>query len=249
MKRVSRSIFPFFLCSILVLSCQQHFRPQAVQYAGYGIDQAVQDSSMVNFLKPYAGKVGETMNDVVAELGLTLKKQQPDGSLGNFLADSYLTMARKKFDSGADIAFINNGGIRLNSIQAGPLKRGVIYEVMPFDNLLVILKISGSQLQKYLDHIAAENGCGIAGVQMRIREGKATDILVNGKLLDPTATYTMVNSDYTVNGGGGFNDLRNLPAQKTGYLLREATLDYCAIFRQEGKPVTVSSEKRILNGN
>jgi 2',3'-cyclic-nucleotide 2'-phosphodiesterase (5'-nucleotidase family) len=119
---------------------------------------------------------------------------------------------------------------------------------MPFDNLIVIVKISGLQLQQYLDHIALENGCGIAGVQMRIEEGKAKDILINGKPIDPNATYTMVNSDYVVNGGGGYSDLRNLPAQKTGYLLREATLDYCAIFRQEGKPITVSTEKRILNG-
>lgn len=249
MKRVSRSIFPFFLCAVLALSCQKHFQPKSVQYAGYGIEQQVRDTGMVQFLQPYANKVGETMNDVIAELPETLKKQQPDGSLGNFLADSYLAMARKKFDPAADMAFINNGGIRLNTIQAGPLRRGIIYEVMPFDNLLVIVKLSGLQLQQYLDHIARENGCGIAGVQMRIRDGKATEVLVNGKPIDLTATYTMVNSDYTVNGGGGYSDLRNLPSQKTGYLLREATLDYCAMFRQEGKPITVSAEKRILNGN
>ena len=70
-------------------------------------------------------KVGETMNDVLAELGTTLKKEQPNGSLGNFLADAYLAMAQKKFDPAATVAFINNGGIRLNSLQAGPLRREV----------------------------------------------------------------------------------------------------------------------------
>jgi len=189
------------------------------------------------------------MNDVMAELGTTLQKQQPDGTLGNFLADAYLAMARKKFEPAADVAFMNNGGIRLNAIQAGPLPRGSIYEVMPFDNLLVIVKLTGTQLQQYLDHIAGEGGCGIAGIRMTIREKKATEVFIHDKPIDPMATYTMVNSDYTVNGGGGFNLFKDMPIQKTGYLLRDAILDYSADFKASGKPIIVSGEKRILNGN
>jgi len=249
MKRFSSSIFTVFLSVTLLVSCQPHFRPQAVQYAGYSIEQGNKDSAVVRFLQPYSAKVGETMNDVLAELGSTLQKSQPDGTLGNFLADSYLAMARKKFDPAADMAFINNGGIRLNSLQAGPLRRGSIYEVMPFDNQLVILKISGVQAQQYLNHIAAEGGCGIAGVTFVIRDKKATDILINEKPIDPAATYTMVNSDYTIGGGGGFVQFKDLPMQKTGYLLRDATIDYCADFKAAGKPIIVSGGKRITNGN
>lgn len=189
------------------------------------------------------------MNDVMAELGTTLKKEQPDGTLGNFMADAYLSMARKKFDPSADVAFMNNGGIRLNNIQAGPLRRGSIYEVMPFDNLMVIVKITGAQLQQYLDYIAAEGGSGIAGVRMTIRDKKATEVFINDKPIDMAASYTMVNSDYAVNGGGGFNLFKNMPFQKTGYLLRDAILDYSADFKASGKPIIVSSQKRIMNGN
>jgi 2',3'-cyclic-nucleotide 2'-phosphodiesterase (5'-nucleotidase family) len=249
MNKIFRNIFSFIFLIILTESCQKHFQPQSLQYAGYSVDQMSTDTAVLIFLKPYTSKVGETMNDVVVELGAPLKKQLPDGSLGNFLADAYLTMAKKKFDAQAEVAFMNNGGIRLNSIQAGPLKRGVVYEVMPFDNLLVILKISGLQLQQYLDFIATEGGCGIAGVQMQIKAGKATEIFINGKPINPTATYTMVNSDYAVGGGGGYSSLKDLPIQKTGYLLREAILDYCTLYKQEGKPITISQEKRISNGN
>jgi len=189
------------------------------------------------------------MNDVIAELGTTLKKEQPDGTLGNFMADAYLAMARKKFDASADVAFMNNGGIRLNNMQAGSLRRGSIYEVMPFDNLLVILKLTGAQLQQYLDYIAAEGGSGIAGVRMTIRDKKATEVFIQNKPIDFSASYTMVNSDYAVNGGGGFNLFKNMPFQKTGYLLRDAILDYSADFKASGKPIIVSGEKRIINGN
>jgi hypothetical protein len=123
MKRFPGSIITFFLSATLIVSCQPHFSPKTVQYAGYSIEQGAKDSAIISFLQPYSAKVGETMNDVLAELGSTLQKSQPDGSLGNFLADSYLAMVRKKFDPSADMAFINNGGIRLNSLQAGPLRR------------------------------------------------------------------------------------------------------------------------------
>jgi 2',3'-cyclic-nucleotide 2'-phosphodiesterase (5'-nucleotidase family) len=249
MKRFSQTIFSVFFVAVFFVSCHKQFQPQSVQYAGYSVDQSRTDTTLSNFLKPYSAKVGETMNDVMAELGTTLKKEQPDGTLGNFMADAYLSMARKKFDPSADVAFMNNGGIRLNNIQAGPLRRGSIYEVMPFDNLLVIVKITGAQLQQYLDYIAAEGGSGIAGVRMTIRDKKATEVFINDKPIDIAASYTMVNSDYAVNGGGGFNLFKSMPFQKTGYLLRDAILDYSADFKASGKPIIVSSQKRIMNGN
>jgi 2',3'-cyclic-nucleotide 2'-phosphodiesterase (5'-nucleotidase family) len=249
MKRFSLKIFSVLIVAVFFVSCHKQFQAQSVQYAGYSVDQSKTDSTVSTFLKPYSSKVGETMNDVMAELGTTLQKQQPDGSLGNFLADAYLAMARKKFEPAADVAFMNFGGIRLNSIQAGPLRRGSIYEVMPFDNLLVILKLTGAQLQQYLDHIAGEGGCGIAGVRMTIKEKKATDVYIQNKPIDLKALYIMVNSDYAVNGGGGFNLFKDLPSNKTGYLLRDAILEYTTDFKTTGKPIIVSDEKRILNGN
>ena len=249
MKRFSQTIFSVLFVAVFFVSCHKQFQPQSVQYAGYSVDRSKTDTTLTNFLKPYSGKVGETMNDVMAELGTTLKKEQPDGTLGNFMADAYLSMARKKFDPSADVAFMNNGGIRLNMIMAGPLRRGSIYEVMPFDNLLVIVKLTGAQLQQYLDYIAAEGGSGIAGARMTIRDKKATEVFIQNKPIDLSASYTMVNSDYAVNGGGGFNLFKSMPSQKTGYLLRDAIIDYSAEFKASGKPIIVSGEKRIINGN
>jgi 2',3'-cyclic-nucleotide 2'-phosphodiesterase (5'-nucleotidase family) len=247
MKRYISFLFPVVFAYLLASGCHQAFRPEAMQYAGYDVNNQVRDTSFDAFIKPYAAKVGETMNDPVGELPLTLVKSLPDGSLGNFMADAYLAMAREKFDAAADMAYMNHGGIRLNTIQAGTLRRGTIYEVMPFDNLMVILQVKGSLVRQFLDHIAEEGGGGIAGVQMIIKDKKATDIRIQGQALDPEKTYTLVNSDYVVNGGGRFNGFRDLPAQKTGYLLRDAILDYCSGFRKAGKPLPVSTEKRIVH--
>ena len=45
---------------------------------------------------------------------------------------------------------------------------------------------------------------GIAGVRMTIRDKKAIDVYINNKPIDLLATYTIINSDYAVNGGGGY---------------------------------------------
>jgi hypothetical protein len=110
----------------------------------------------------------------------------------------------------------------------------------------VILKVTGAQLQAYLDFVSAEGGGGIAGVKMTISGKKATDVRVDGKPIDPAATYVMANSDYTV-FSGGFGGLKTLPVRRTGYLLRDATIDYCLDFRQRGLPIVVDTEKRIRN--
>ncbi|MCU0380582.1 MAG: 5'-nucleotidase C-terminal domain-containing protein [Chitinophagaceae bacterium] len=247
MRRISILSFAAVFVLAYQPGCHPKFQPTSLQYAAYDVNQQATDSAYIAFIKPYADKVGETMNNPVGELPLPLVKALPDGSLGNFMADAYLAMAREKFDPSAEVAYMNHGGIRLNQVQAGTLRRGTVYEVMPFDNLMVILKVKGSLLRQFLDHIAEEGGGGIAGVQMNIRDKKAINIRIKGQPLDTEATYTMVNSDYVVNGGGRFTGFKDLPAQKTGYLLRDAILDYCERYKAAGKPIPVSTEKRIVH--
>jgi 2',3'-cyclic-nucleotide 2'-phosphodiesterase (5'-nucleotidase family) len=107
--------------------------------------------------------------------------------------------------------------------------------------------VKGTLLKQFLDHIAEEGGGGIAGLQMAIREKKAVNILIQGQPFDPEKTYTVVNSDYVVNGGGRFTAFRGLPAQNTGYLLRDAILDYCAGYQSAGKTIPASADKRIVH--
>jgi 2',3'-cyclic-nucleotide 2'-phosphodiesterase (5'-nucleotidase family) len=241
-----KRLLPFLLL-LVIAGCHKAYQPTALQYAGYDVRDIAPDSAMLGLIAPYREKVGAAMDDVVAELPMTLIKALPDGTLGNFMADAYLAMAREKFAPSADFAYMNHGGIRLNQVQAGPLRRGTVYEVMPFDNLLVIVPVSGALVQRFLDHIAAEGGGGVAGLTMRIRDKKAVDVRIQGMPLDTARTYMMVNSDYVVQGGGRFEGFRALPAQKTGYLLRDAIQDYCKAFQSQGVALPVSTEKRIIH--
>jgi 2',3'-cyclic-nucleotide 2'-phosphodiesterase (5'-nucleotidase family) len=232
----------FFIVSYFYSSSQQ-----LASSRGYSVQSASGiDSAMYKMVGPYRENVDKTMNEVLAENEADLLKEIPDSRLGNFLADAYLWAARQKIDKDAEIAFMNHGGVRINRIGKGAVTRRTIYEVMPFDNLLVVAEVSGVLLQQYLDKIAADGGGGgVAGVRFAISEKKAVAVMVNGKPLDLNRTYKMVNSDYTLDSGSGIPAFKTLKQVRSGYLMRDAIIHYCQYLQQSGKKISVEPQMRI----
>ena len=99
------------------------------------------------------------MNDVVGIADISLEKKQPECTLGNFMVDAFLTMAAEKYNTKVDAAILNYGGMRLTQLPAGNVTNGKIFELMPFDNLLILQKLKGAVVQQLLD-LAAGNGAG-----------------------------------------------------------------------------------------
>jgi 2',3'-cyclic-nucleotide 2'-phosphodiesterase (5'-nucleotidase family) len=82
---------------------------------------------------------------------------------------------------------------------------------------------------------------------MQIRDKKAVNVWIGAQLLDPAKTYTVINSDYVVNGGDNAVMLKNIPQQNIGYLMRDAIFDYIKILKAEGKNISVKEEKRVTH--
>lgn len=244
--------FPFlaFACLFLFagISCNTVYQSQSLQYKSYRItDTITRDGNTLSMLKPYSDNVNKTMNEVVGVADISLEKKQPEGTLGNFLADAFLTMAQEKYNTKADIALINFGGIRLTQLPAGNVTNGKIFELMPFDNLLILQKLKGNVLQQFLDLIAAKGGWPVAGMTMQIRDKKAVNVMIGGKPLDATATYTIVNSDFIANGGDNADMLKSIPQVTNGYLMRDAIFDYIKKLKSQGKNITANIENRVTN--
>lgn len=244
-----KRIYFFILLSVLLSACHLSQSPTGVAFKGYPVGKSNGvDSGYLKMLKPYTDSVDLTMNEVLAENATELLKQVPNSTLGNFLADAYLWAAREKFDKRADVAFMNHGGVRINRIPAGKIDRRIIYEVMPFDNTLVIVEVKGLLLQEMLDRIAEDGGGGgVAGLSMRIKDKKAVDVAIGGQAIDPQRTYFIVNSDYAVDGGGGFNGFKTLPQQRTGYFQRDAIILYCKSIGKGGAKRFDEPKNRIIN--
>ncbi len=243
-------VFSAFLVTLFISACYSTYQPAAVQYKDYKINQSIrQDSALLVLIKPYADSVNKKMNDVIAVSAVELEKKQPEGSLGNLLADAMLTMARAKYKIPVDAAFINFGGIRLPSLPAGNITRGKVFELAPFDNVVVVQKINGKVLQEFLDHLAGRGGWPCAGITWQIKDKKAVNVKINGNPLNESADYYIANNDYVANGGDDCSMLKGIPQLNQNYLFRDALIDYFTNFTRQGKKISAQLENRVSNAN
>lgn len=248
MSKISKFFVAGFLITGGIFSCTTAYQAQKIQYNDYRIATgAKQDSSILVLLKPYSDSLSKSMNDVVAVSETDLEKKQPEGSLGNFLADAMMAMAEKSYATHIDAAFINYGGIRLPSLPSGNITRGKVFELSPFDNLLVIQKLNGKTLQEFLDHVASKGGWPCAGVSMQIKDKKAINVKIGGAALNESTVYTIANNDYVANGGDDCIMLKAIPQVSNGYIFRDAVFDYLAELKKQGKKISGKTENRVSN--
>ncbi len=240
-------LFPVFFTLVFAsLSCNTLYKSQTLEYQSYQIHDTLQKNiALVNFLTPYKVKVNSMMNNVIGYVEKNLDKKLPEGELGNFMADAYLQMAREKFKTHIDVAFMNYGGIRLNQLSKGNITNGKIFELMPFDNLLILQKVKGNVLQDFLDLTANQGGWPVAGLTMQMKNKKAFDVMINGKKLEPEHIYIIANSDYVANGGGDAVMLKDIQQISIGYLMRDALFDYIESLKREGKSINAKIENRV----
>lgn len=206
----------------------KYFAPVQVNAYNYGVEASRQgeQQAMKAFLQPYADSVNSSMNIVLGNLEQQLTKSWPECSLGSFMTDAYLEIAEIKFGKKVDISIMNYGGIRLNSMEPGPITKGKLFELMPFDNLMVLLEIDGSKLQAFLDHTASRGGWPIAGGSFTIENKKATSVKIGGEPLNPNKKYVVATSDYVASGGDESNVLKEIEQINIGYLQRDALIEY-----------------------
>lgn len=204
------------------------------------------DSSVAHFLQPYRQGLNKTMNEVLTHTTGRIEKGQPNGPLNDLLTDALLQQSAQRYGKPLDASHLNYGGIR-NNLPAGDITTGSIFEVMPFDNQLVVLTLTGDMLQQLLNHFAKGDKLIVGGLRATIHDGNVQNVaFTNGRTLQPNETYTVAMSDYVADGGDNAGFLKNaVKRENINYLIRDALIDY---FRQQGKtgqPINPVSDGRI----
>jgi 2',3'-cyclic-nucleotide 2'-phosphodiesterase (5'-nucleotidase family) len=245
-----RKLLPFFVIALFAASCSSTTQTTSLLYKDYRIEkEAKKDSSVVKMLQPYTLSLNASMDKVIGFSVNGLSAKQPESGLGNLMADCMRIMAEKKFGRKVDAGFMNQYGIR-SYIPKGNITVGKIFELMPFDNLVVLQEIKGSVLLQFLNKIAADGGWPVSrGVKMGIKDKKAVNISINEKSLDENALYIIANSDYVAGGGDNCEMLRGIPQINKGYLYRDVLMEFIVSYTQQGKPVDYTIESRVVNVN
>jgi 2',3'-cyclic-nucleotide 2'-phosphodiesterase (5'-nucleotidase family) len=246
MRKQAQGILLIFF--VFISSCTTTYQSTAVQYKDYRITQtAPVNPGLTVMLKPYTDSINKSMNDIIVVSAMALEKDQPEGTLGNVLADGMLTMAIQLFNTKVDAAFINSGGIRLQALPAGNITRGKVFELLPFDNIIVLQRVSGTVLKQFVDHVAGRGGWPCAGITFQLKNKKAVNIMVGGAPLDEMAAYTIANNDYIANGGDDCTMLGKQPQQNGGFLFRDAIIKYFSGIAKKGMQLSSKIEKRVTN--
>jgi 2',3'-cyclic-nucleotide 2'-phosphodiesterase (5'-nucleotidase family) len=187
-----------------------------------------------DLLVEYRKNLDAIMNVEIGNTNRDLKKEKPNGTLGNMVADALLWKANTIEKT--DAAVINYGGIRVPVLMAGKITLGEVFEIMPFDNTISIVKMNSDELKVFCNHIAQSGGWPVSGISFSIDSNKAVAIKINNQPLRENETYKIAMSDYVAGGGDKAAFLKILPATKTQVLVRDAIIEfvkYCASIKSD----------------
>jgi len=204
------------------------------------------DKSYEAYLAPIKKQLGAKMNVVIGQAAETMRGGGPESLLSNWNADVYFQAASKYLGKSVDVSIVNLGGLR-TVIPGGNITVGKIYELMPFENELVILWLKGSKLAELTQFFAKVGGEGVSGIRMEINNGKAENVTVNGSPIDPEKIYTIATSDYLAGGNDKMIQLaQNVKRVNTGIKVRDMLLDYIKAETKKGNKIESKLDGRIV---
>lgn len=261
----SRWLLPLLLLASAPLALAQQPAPQAApatqapaardihaRVTQTPIDASIKDDPAVDQMLVVYGPKVRALDVVIGKLKGELRKGGIGaGSLGNFVADGMRAEAIVKVGKHVDLALMNGGGLRRQTIGEGDLRARDIFELLPFENALVTLDLTGEQLLKLLGVIVtsreAQSGARITYVIKADKSAALQAAKFGNKEIDPSAIYTIVTIDYLVNvGGERYGVLREGKNTKAlGITLRDAIMDYVKAETAAGRDIKPSLDGRF----
>ncbi|MDX6306085.1 MAG: 5-nucleotidase / UDP-sugar diphosphatase, partial [Blastocatellia bacterium] len=204
----------------------------------------------------YGPRVRE-LEVVIGKLTGELKKSGAgSGSLGNFVTDAMRAQASLKAGKAVSVALMNAGGMRRNSIGEGELKARDIFELLPFENALITVDLTGEQLTRLLKMIVAGREAQSGARLVYKTNADKTSEMESARLrdssgekeIDPKATYTVVTIDYLYKVGGPrygmLQEGKNM--KELGITLRDATINYVKSETAAGREIKPTLDGRFV---
>ena len=211
--------YTIYIVAILLIACSPTYILQSHDNEVIGVQSPI-DSSILAIITPYQNGIEDQMNEVLTYTKNDLKKGKPQSTIGNFVTDLCLNYAD------AHLCIMNNGGLR-TTINKGNITRGKIYELMPFENELVVLELNKNDYLGLLNYITKRGGEPFSGVTITMDD--KGNIIDNSFPVDFDSgeKLKVITSDYLANGGDKMSFFKDKEQIKVGMKLRDAIIDYC----------------------
>jgi 2',3'-cyclic-nucleotide 2'-phosphodiesterase (5'-nucleotidase family) len=135
---------------------------------------------------------------------------------------------KKRENKTIDLCLLNHGGIRA-ILPKGNVTSRTAFEIMPFENNLVVLAMKGEQIADIAAYIIKEKKPQpLSGMTFTIaKDNTAKNIQIQGKPLDINKVYYVATNDYLANGGDNMSFFaKNIQKFDLNYKLRDVLIDY-----------------------
>jgi 2',3'-cyclic-nucleotide 2'-phosphodiesterase (5'-nucleotidase family) len=183
----------------------------------------------------FAKVVGETMVDLVSNYN-------EEYNVGNVICDAMREAVS------ADIAFQNSGGIRTD-IQKGPITMELVYTLLPFDNVLVTMDLTGKQILQLLEQSATlqkgilqQSGLKVKYDMTKPVGQRVVEVFVGEKPLELDKVYKVVTNDFLAAGGDNFVTFKEGKNLVYGDMLRDVFIEYL----KKHSPISPKVEGRSI---
>jgi 2',3'-cyclic-nucleotide 2'-phosphodiesterase/3'-nucleotidase len=208
-------------------------------------DEVAPDSGMLARVAGWNARVALVAATPIGRNARTLTRSRTgESTLGNLVADAM------RAASGADVALTNAGGMRAD-LPAGPITKGTVYDVIPFDNTLVRVKLTGAGLRRLIEEGLANGRVSPqSGLRYRFDLSQPPErrllalTLADGSPLDDSRVYAVAVNNFMASGGDGYESLARAEQEDTGRLLRDALEEFLAERTRSG-PLDVQLDGRI----
>ena len=226
-----------------------------VEYTNIRLDSTLKvapDPKVEAVIAPYRAKLAKDMGEVLCVSNVALFGGRPESLLTNFCADLVRiesdSICLKKYPGmKIDVAMVNRGGLRV-PIPKGEIKVQNMFELMPFENEVVFLKLTGAEMRGFINHMASRGGEGVSGIRFGIKDDKAFNPEVQGTLLDDSKSYWLVTSDYIANGGDGSGILKGIKERIIpGIRFRDMFIDHLRKLGRKGITIDAKLDGRVYD--
>lgn len=227
----------FIVFAFLTFGCKQE-KLSLTKIEGKQIN--INDSLAINpeieaFIKPYREHVNKDLDSVISYAVDTYSKKDGDynTAIGNLFADAVIQESNivfnKRTGKNIDMVLLNHGGIRA-IISKGNISTRTAYEIMPFENSLVVAEMKGKTIQDSLVHYLtrAKRAHPISGLKIKMdKDFNVIETSINNKPIEANKSYYVVTNDYLYNGGDRMTFFKtNDSLYVLNYKVRNALVDY-----------------------
>ena len=222
------------LCALLTLSLAAQAPAGRAQVLPLG-PAIPNDPAIQKVIDPLAAEIKASFDLplVQAPQGLLRGRRGEENLLGYWVADVMRMAAQGTVGKPVRFAITNAGGLRSN-LRPGLLKVADIFEMMPFENELVVVELTGAEVMQVIkEGIVRRGGEPCSGVKARVDGTPEAPIFVmtweDGSAIDPAAKVLVATTDYLYGGGDSIPTLKlGRKPFTSGITLRQMLLDQCA---------------------